>query len=205
MRKKIFRIVPSKSIHYLRCPHFLFVSNLVNVYIEHPPIIGIQRAMKFKKTVIARISDSLHKKPVFINNPVDMLDKDGLFLMRSNIEFPIYSVSDLDIIIPILQPDFLHSEKIDNRLNVSVCTIKNVMQPRFDQLFQAYLYKLAIYNKLLDVTYKPPIVHATVIHWKDESLLKKYEETEYTEEDISFLRAGLEKLDRDISDKAALK
>lgn len=56
MKGSVLKFVPSRSIHYLHCPYFLKLSNIVNIPIDEPHIVAIQKAQQFKKLVVNRLA-----------------------------------------------------------------------------------------------------------------------------------------------------
>lgn len=166
MKSSVLKFVPSRSSHYLYCSYFLRLSNFVNISINEPPIVAIQRAQQFKKLVINRLAVNKGVNPTGAKKPLDFL-KPGLMSGSMNLNVNFFSTESISLAIGMFKPDVIETVNNGQVTEISIKSIKNKNKPEEHHYLQTFVYKLALEKALKEMTIRPLKVRSSVIYWNE--------------------------------------
>ena len=187
---KILKYIPSRSKHYMACPYFLKLSNMIKIPIDEPHIVGIRRTQLFKDKVIERLAKKRGIEPVRTQRPIDIILSRGLILIAKKLDIIFFSASDIAMEIEMFKPDVIETTVGEN-IEVNVKSIKNIDVPSSHHYLQAFVYKLALEKALKGTTMKPFKVSASLLYWSFEHYPVWRGENEPDMEDFSKYLSGV--------------
>lgn len=162
---KTLKYIPSRSKHYLACPYFLKLSNMVKIPIAEPHVVGIRRTQLFKDHVIEHMARKRGIEPFRTQKPIDIILNRGLILMAKKLDAVFFTTSDVGMVIEMFKPDVIETTDNGKDIEVTVKSIKNIDIPSSHHYVQSFVYKLALEKALEGTTMKPFKVSASLIYW----------------------------------------
>ncbi len=187
---RTLKYIPSRSKHYLACPYFLKLSNMVKIPIDEPHIVGIRRTQLFKDHVIERLAQRRGIEPVRTQKLIDVILNRRLILIAKKLDIVFFSTSDIGMEIEMFKPDVIETTVGDN-IEVNVKSIKNIDVPGPHHYLQSFVYKLALEKALKGTTMKPFNVSASLLYWNFEHYPIWRGENEPNIEDFSTYLSGV--------------
>ena len=119
---KTLKYIPSRTRHYVACPYFLKLSNLVKIPIDEPHIVGIRRNQLFKDHVIERLAQRRGVQPIRTQKLIDVILNRGLILIAKKIDTIFFSTPDVGLEIEMSKPDIIETtigETIEVKIQTS--------------------------------------------------------------------------------------
>ena len=162
--KTHLKFVPSRARYYLKCPHFLYLSNHKDIYIPYSQIAS-QKGKLFEKNVLAQISENTGYEIRKAKQVTDVLNTNGLFTLNKQVDTEFYADRHVGFKVGLLKPDLVLSERTVNGNVITIFEIKNSDDLKIYHYLQAYTYKLTL-EKLLSDKIKMPIhIKLSMVHW----------------------------------------
>ena len=169
MKTPTLKYVPSRSIHYLKCPYFLKLSNIVDIPIDEPHIVGIQKTQLFKNEVIERLARRKGLTLIKAQRPLDIILNRGLILISTKLDTVFYQTEHVSMLIHMFKPDVVETSQTGEIIKVNVKSIKNTYDLKEHHYLQSFVYKLALEKALVGATIKKYKVVPSIIYWKADS------------------------------------
>jgi CRISPR/Cas system-associated exonuclease Cas4 (RecB family) len=162
--KTNLKFVPSRARYYIKCPHFLYLSNNKEIYIPYSQIAS-QKGNFFEKIVLNKISENTGYEISRAKQVTDILKANGLYTLNKKVDTEFYSTRNVGFTVGMLKPDLILSTKANNGVEISVIEIKNSDDLKPHHCVQAYIYKLTLEKLLSESTGRPVHIRIMMAHW----------------------------------------
>jgi hypothetical protein len=160
------KFVPSRARYYIKCPYFLYLSNIKNIYIPYPRIASLKGNF-FESVVLDRFSGETGYEIGKAKQVTDLLEADGLYTLNKRVNIEFYAEGNVGFRVGILKPDLILSEMTSGKIRITVMEIKNSDCLMPYHLLQAYVYKLTLERLLSQATPIPVQIGVRMIHLEE--------------------------------------
>ena len=176
--KMRLKFVPSRARYYIRCPYFLYLSNMKDIYIPYPQIAS-RKGNFFEGVVLDKVSGQAGHEISRANQVTDILNADGLYTLSKRVDTEFYAGENIGFKVGILKPDLILSERAGSGFQITVLEIKNCDRLMPYHYLQAYVYKLTLERFLSQRTGMPVHVEAGMIHLREDFFSKDESEADF--------------------------
>lgn len=159
------KFVPSRARYYLKCPYFLYLSNIRDIYMPYSQLAS-RKGSLFEKRALGRISEQRGHDIAKAVDVIDLLNGNGLYILNKKVDTEFYSTDDVGLRVSMLKPDLILSEKTESGVKISVLEIKNADCVMPYHYLQAYVYKLTLEKLLKQRTGVQVCIGMSIIHRK---------------------------------------
>jgi hypothetical protein len=160
--KTLLYAVPSQARYYIKCPHFLLLSNNKKIYIEYSQIAS-QKGNLFEKIVLNRMSGETGHTIIRAKQATDILTP-GLYTINKKADIEFYAYENVGFKVGMFKPDLILSKGANNGIEITIFEVKNSSDLQLYHYLQAYVYKLTL-QKLLQE--KMPVhIKVGMLHWR---------------------------------------
>lgn len=160
------KFVPSRSRYYIKCPYFLYLSNIKDIYIPYPRIAS-RKGNLFEGVVLDRFSGKTGYDITKANRVTDLIGADGLYTLNKRVNTEFFAKGNVAFRVGVLKPDLLLSERTNGGIRITVLEIKNSDRLLPYHFLQAYVYKLTLEKLLFQTTSVSLQIGATMVHLKE--------------------------------------
>ncbi len=156
------KFVPSQARYYIRCPYFLYLSNVKDIYIPYPRLAS-RKGNFFEGVVHERVSEKSGYRINKARHLTDLIKTEGLYTLNKKVDTEFYTAENVGLRVLMLKPDLILSENTENGFIITILEIKNCDFLMPYHYLQAYVYKLALEKFLRQETDVPVRVAASMI------------------------------------------
>jgi hypothetical protein len=141
----------------------------VDIPIDEPHVVGIQKTQLFKNEVIGRLARRKGLTLIKAQRPLDIILNRGLILISTKLNTVFYETEHVSMLIYIFKPDVVETSQTGEIIKVNVMSIKNTYNLKEYHYLQFFVYKLALEKALVGTTMKKYKVVPSIIYWKADS------------------------------------